>query len=371
MRYVLLAMLVLLYPAISTQAQAQTQLGVSIGNRGISLGFSMSTYPTLVPIPGYPVYYDPQVDENYFFYDGLYWVYGDDNWYSSPWYNGPWDLVSPAYVPLFVLRVPVRYYRRPPSYFRGWRSDAAPRWGQHWGPAWERRRSGWDQWDRRSVPRAAPLPTYQRNYTGSRYPRQVTQQRSIASRNYRYQPQDAATRQIHEQRSRAVESRSQQQQRQQQNNRQQNDRQRQEQVKARQQQDVQKQQQQQVQHQRDVQQQQRNVRQQQSVQQQQQRARQQESAQQQQSRQQQAVQQQQRARQQQEVQQQRSRQQEVQQQRPRPQQNVQQEQRARPQPPQNARGAGSKGGNGHAAEHKDQKNNKKDQKDTPQDGGGH
>lgn len=370
MRYVLLAMLVLLYPAISTQAQAQTQLGVSIGDRGVSLGFSMSTYPTLAPIPGYPVYYDPQVDENYFFYDGLYWVYGDDNWYSSPWYNGPWDLVSPAYVPLFVLRVPVRYYRRPPSYFRGWRSDAAPRWGQHWGPAWEGRRSGWDQWDRRSVPRAAPLPTYQRNYTGSRYPRQVTQQRSIASRNYRYQPQEAASRRVHEERGRAVPSRSQpQQQRQQHNNRQQNDRQQQEQVNARQQ-DVQRQQQQQVQHQRDVQQQQRNVRQEQSVQQQQQHARQQQSAQQQQGRQQQAVQQQQRARQQ-EVQQPRSRQPEVQQQRPRPQHGVEQEQRARPQPPQNARGADNKRGNGHAAEHKNQKDNKKDQKDNHKDGGGH
>lgn len=359
MRYVLLAMLVLLYPAISTQARAQSQLGISIGDRGVSLGFSMSTYPTLVPIPGYPVYYDPQVDENYFFYDGLYWVYGDDNWYSSPWYNGPWDLVSPAYVPLFVLRVPVRYYRRPPSYFRGWRSDAAPRWGQHWGPSWERQRRGWDQWDRRSVPRAAPLPTYQRNYTGSRYPRQASQQRSIASRNYRYQPQEAATRQIHEQHGRAVPSRSQQQQRQQQTNQQRNDRQQQEQSKARQQQDVQKQQQQQAQNQRDVQQQQRNVRQQQSAQPQQQRARQQQ------------VVQQQRAPQQQEVQQQRSRQPEVQQQRPRPQQSVQQEQRARPQPPQNARGAGNKDGNGRAAEHKDQKDNKKDQKDTHKDGGGH
>jgi hypothetical protein len=368
MRYVLLAILVLLYPAMSTQAQAQTQIGVSIGNRGVSLGFSMSTYPTLVAIPGYPVYYDPQVDENYFFYDGLYWVYGDDNWYSSPWYNGPWDLVSPAYVPLFVLRVPVRYYRRPPSYFRGWRADAAPRWGQHWGPSWERQRSGWDRWDRRSVPRAAPLPTYQRNYTGSRYPRQISQQRSIASRNYRYQPQEAASRQIHEQRGRAAQPRSQQeQQRQQQGNRQQNDRQRQQQAQARQQQDVQKQQQQQAQSQRDAQQQQRNARQQQNVQQQQQ---QEQARQQQQSRQQQAVRQQQEARQQQEVEQQRSRQQAVQQ-RPRPQQSVQPEQRARPQPqpPQNARNAGNQGANGRAAEHKDQKDNKKDQKDNHNDGG--
>ena len=360
MRYFLFAIAMLLYPAISPPAQAQSQLSISIGDRGVSLGFAMSTYPTLVPIPGYPVYYDPQVDENYFFYDGLYWVYGDDNWYSSPWYNGPWDRIAPAYVPLFVLRVPVRYYRRPPSYFRGWRPDAAPRWGQHWGRDWERQHSGWDRWDRRSVPRAAPLPTYQRNYSGSRYPRQLDQQRTIESRNYRYQPQEATSRQIHEQRDRAAKSRNQQQQQQQQNNRQrqQNDRQQQQQLKARQQQDVQKQQQQRARNQQDVQQQQqRNVRQQQSVQQQQQQK----------DRQQQDVQkqQEQRARQQQEVTQQ--------QQRSRQQQNVQQQQKARqqPRPAQNARRADNKGGNGLSDKHKDQKDNKKDQKDTNKDGAGH
>ncbi len=233
MRYVILAMAILLSPAVPTQAQAQ--MSISIGNRGASLGFVMSTYPTLVRIPGYPVYYDPRVDSNYFFYDGLYWLYLDDAWYSSSWYNGPWDMISPAYVPLFILRIPVRYYRRPPVYFRGWRADDAPRWGQHWGGDWERQRSGWDNWSRRAVPRAAPLPTYQRNYTGSRYPRQLDQQRSIESRSYRYQPREAVSRQILDQRRQGAASGGRQQQ--------QNDRQRQQQQKARQQQNAQQQQQ--------------------------------------------------------------------------------------------------------------------------------
>ena len=35
-------------------------------------------------------------------------------------------------VPLFILRVPVRYYRQPPVYFREWRSNAPPGlWGEH------------------------------------------------------------------------------------------------------------------------------------------------------------------------------------------------------------------------------------------------
>ena len=46
-------------------------------------------------MPGYPVYYAPRINSNYFFYDGMYWVYQRDNWYASSWYNGPWGLVAP------------------------------------------------------------------------------------------------------------------------------------------------------------------------------------------------------------------------------------------------------------------------------------
>src|SRR5690349_2786235 len=80
----------------------------------VSIGIHVPIYPRLVQVPSYPVYYAPELDSNYFFYDGEYWVYEDDYWYSSSWYDGPWELVEPEYVPLFILRVPVRYYRLPP-----------------------------------------------------------------------------------------------------------------------------------------------------------------------------------------------------------------------------------------------------------------
>ncbi len=96
----------------------------------------MPRYPQLVRVPNYPVYYAPGLQTNYFFYDGIYWVYQQDNWYRSSWYNGPWGLVSPQAVPVYVLRIPVRYYRNPPVYFRGWQPNAAPRWGEHWGNEW-------------------------------------------------------------------------------------------------------------------------------------------------------------------------------------------------------------------------------------------
>ena len=184
MRALMIVLALLLAPALSARAEVSVSLGINLGG-----------FPELMPVPGYPVYYSPGIDGNYFFYDGLYWVFAEDRWYSSAWYDGPWRFVGPGYVPLFVLRIPVRYYRRPPTYFHGWRDDDAPRWGEHWGHRWEERRQGWDRWDRRAVPRPAPLPMYQREYAGDRYPRAIEQQHSIRSDNYRYRPHESASRQ--------------------------------------------------------------------------------------------------------------------------------------------------------------------------------
>jgi hypothetical protein len=99
----------------------------------VSIGINLGAYPDLVAVPGYPVYYAPRLDSNFFFYDGLYWVYAQDNWYASSWYDGPWDMVAPESVPLFVLRVPVRYYRQPPGYFGGWSLRSATPLGRALG----------------------------------------------------------------------------------------------------------------------------------------------------------------------------------------------------------------------------------------------
>jgi hypothetical protein len=202
MRYVFLVLCMWAWSV--TAAVAQVSIG--IGLPGVSIGINLPLYPDFERVPGYPVYYAPRVDANFFFYDGMYWVYQGDDWYASSWYNGPWARVGPEAVPLFVLRVPVRYYRFPPAYFRGWRPDAPPRWGEHWGRQWEQRRSGWDRWDRNSVPAPAPLPVYQRQYSRDRYP-QVEQQHTLRAENYRYQPRDAVVRQ-HYQEEQAAQRRA-------------------------------------------------------------------------------------------------------------------------------------------------------------------
>ena len=177
---------------MSPLAPAAVQVSIGIGLPNVSIGINLPAYPQLVVVPGYPVYYAPHMQANYFFYDGMYWVFQGDNWYVSSWYNGPWWFVEPYAVPVYLLRVPVRYYRSPPPYFRSWRPEAPPRWDNHWGREWEQHRSGWDQRDRRAAPPPppAPLPSYQRNYSRDQYPRQMEQQRELNQERYRYQPRD-------------------------------------------------------------------------------------------------------------------------------------------------------------------------------------
>lgn len=186
-RYTLIALGMLLCSATSLAA---TQVSIGIGLPNVNIGINVPAYPELVVVPGYPVYYAPRMEANFFFYDGMYWVYQDDNWYESSWYNGPWWFVDREVVPVFVLRIPVRYYRQPPAFFFGWQSDSPPRWGDHWGRDWEQHRSGWNRWNRSKAHAPAPLPSYQHQYSGERYPRKVEQQHELQQQNYRYQPRD-------------------------------------------------------------------------------------------------------------------------------------------------------------------------------------
>jgi hypothetical protein len=197
--------LILLWMLACSSAPAMAQVSVNYGFPSVQIGIHLNLFPELVPVPGYPVYYAPRLDANYFFYDGMYWVYQHDDWYISSWYNGPWSQVNREVVPVFILRIPVRYYRQAPNYFRRWQPNSAPRWGEHWGNEWQQRRHGWDKWDRHTRTVRPPLPVYQRNYSGNRYP-QLQQQQTLQNKNYRYQPRDPLVRQQAEERRRHVTS---------------------------------------------------------------------------------------------------------------------------------------------------------------------
>ncbi|HEY1371587.1 MAG TPA: hypothetical protein VGH50_03895 [Candidatus Binatia bacterium] len=172
-------------PGTTTTAQAQV----------VRIGVDIAAFPQMVAVPGYPVYYAPNVRANYFFYDGLFWVFNVDDgyWYSSSWYNGPWVVVEPDFVPQPILVVPYRYYHVRPAYWGGWAYDRPPRWDVYWGPRWVDHHRDWNHWDRNRRWTAAPLPVFQRDFPRNRYPspdRQVT----IYKERYNYKPRDVVVR---------------------------------------------------------------------------------------------------------------------------------------------------------------------------------
>jgi hypothetical protein len=191
MRYLLAVLTLLLVPLAPARADVHVVIGIAVP--GVSIGINIPAYPRLVRMQGHPVFWDPYLDFNLFFYDGLYWVFVDDDWYVSDWYDGPWRLVARLHVPVYLLRVPVRYYRRPPPYFRDWHRDRPPRWDEHWGRDWHEHRGDWDRRDRRPPP-PAPLPHYQQHYSGKSYPREPEMREMIRREHYRYQSRDPVSR---------------------------------------------------------------------------------------------------------------------------------------------------------------------------------
>jgi len=136
-RHLVLSSLLLIFaavPLIGMAPPAQARVDVNIG-------INVPAPPQLLPVPSTPaVAYAPGIDANFFHYDGQYYVFANGVWYVSRGYNGPWVVLAPEYVPPPLLGVPVQYYHRPPTAWREWRRDTAPRWAPHYGQRWDERR---------------------------------------------------------------------------------------------------------------------------------------------------------------------------------------------------------------------------------------
>ena len=104
----------------------------------VNIGINLPAPPSLVIIPSTPVAYAPAAPANVFFYGGQYYVFTNDVWYLGPTHHGPWAVVAPAFVPVPILMLPVRYYRVPPPHWKHVRRDAPPPWGPGWGHEWEK-----------------------------------------------------------------------------------------------------------------------------------------------------------------------------------------------------------------------------------------
>jgi len=93
----------------------------------VNLDINIGAPPRFVVVAGTPVYYAPSVSYNYFFYNGGYYLYHNELWFSAPYYNGPWTAIAFERVPPPILVVPVEYYRRPPGH---WKKHGPPPWAE-------------------------------------------------------------------------------------------------------------------------------------------------------------------------------------------------------------------------------------------------
>jgi hypothetical protein len=106
----------------TTLATAQdVKIDIGIGVPPIVL----TTPPSLVVVPGTPVYYAPDISSNLFFYKGRYYTVANGVWSMAPAYGGPWAVIQVGQVPAPVVAVPVEYYKIPPGQLK---KHAPPPW---------------------------------------------------------------------------------------------------------------------------------------------------------------------------------------------------------------------------------------------------
>jgi hypothetical protein len=158
-----------------TSAEAQPVYNSGRSARPVQFNLYIDTFPTLVQVQGYPVYVAADVDANYFYFGGLFWVFADGQWWESSAYNGPWNWVEPDAVPLDLLQVPVQYYRSRPQYFEQWNTYEAPSWPIIFGELWFARHRDWDRHDHRWGERDHDRDGRDEDHGHSRQSDQVTQ----------------------------------------------------------------------------------------------------------------------------------------------------------------------------------------------------
>ena len=102
-------------------------VSIGISTPSVNFGLNIGAPPPLVAVPGLPVYQAPSVPDNYFVYQGSYYLYHGGGWHYSRHYNGPWMALQLHQVPQPILAVPVPYYKKPPSH---WKKHGPPPWAE-------------------------------------------------------------------------------------------------------------------------------------------------------------------------------------------------------------------------------------------------
>ena len=94
--------------------------------------------PEFMAVQGSPVYYAPNLPDDYFYYGGQFYLFQGGTWYYAPSRRSSWVVVAVRDMPEPILLVPVEYYKKPPGH---WKKKGPPPWAPAWG---YRRKAGED-----------------------------------------------------------------------------------------------------------------------------------------------------------------------------------------------------------------------------------
>jgi hypothetical protein len=132
---------------VAVAASALAGMPVPVRADSVSIGVNIGTPPppppaivlpappSLVVVPGTPVYYAPSLSINFFAYGGRYYTHHNGAWFSATVHNGAWTFIAAERVPHPVLAVPVAYYKVPPGHLKKGGGGGPPPWaGQGKGP---------------------------------------------------------------------------------------------------------------------------------------------------------------------------------------------------------------------------------------------
>lgn len=99
----LLALVMMSLPA--TPAAAEVNVNINVSGPPV-----IASEPVhMVMVPKTSVYFVPDPGMDIFYYQGAWWSYRGNVWYSAGAYNGPWVVVKTKRVPRAVVAMPPNY----------------------------------------------------------------------------------------------------------------------------------------------------------------------------------------------------------------------------------------------------------------------
>jgi len=142
------------------QAMARVDVGISISLPPLIV---FSAPPEVIVIPGTYVYAVPDLDVDFFFYNGWWWRLWEGRWYRSRYYNRGWGYYND--VPNFYFDIDPSwrgYYRNRNWYGQRWDYERIPsqRLQQNW-KSWKNARR-WERQETWGVQNYQPRPQQQR-----------------------------------------------------------------------------------------------------------------------------------------------------------------------------------------------------------------